>query len=302
MRVIAAPLKLLRPWIVLAVCAGAISTAGPAAATDPEQPSIRADLSGIAGTNGWYRSDVTVRWDLSDPTGITSSDGCGPRTLKDETPGTTFRCTATNRANISRTVSVTVKIDKTPPVLALVTVESGDGADRIAWRSSSDADVAVVKRVARGAATRVAARVFSGPGRSFTDHGIRNGREYWYAVRSYDQAGNPSRQVSVHALPKVLVLERLPYVPRAAAIPVLRWRPVRGAGYYHVQLFRRGERILAAWPKTPQLPLESSWTWDGRRHRLAPGSYRWYVWSGFGPRSTARYFRLGTAAFTVAKD
>ena len=49
---------------------------------------------------------------------------------------------------------------------------------------------------------------------------------------------NASKVVSAVALPKVLTLRKTPYTPRAAANPVLRWDAIRGATYYHVQLFR----------------------------------------------------------------
>ena len=271
----------------------------PAAATDPQPPEIRATVAGLAGTNGWYRSEVSVRWVLSDPTGISSSDGCGPRMLEDDTPGFNIRCTATNGARVSRTVSITIKIDKTPPILGNVTVAPGDGANRLAWVSSSKADTAVIERLRRGAKHTAPAVVYRGPGGSFTDETIQNGKEYLYVVRSYDEAGNQSRSVSVRALPKVLLLEKLPYLPRVAALPILRWRAVPGATYYHVQLFRNGKRILAAWPPGRQLALRSTWSWGGRRYRLDRGTYRWYVWAGFGSRSSADYRRLGTAAFAV---
>jgi hypothetical protein len=289
---------LLRVWALLVVCAGAAFMSPSAAASDPEPPSVRAHVTGVVGTNGWYRSEVSLKWLLSDPTGISSSDGCGPRTFRDDTAGVRIRCTATNGVNVSRTVWVTIKIDKTPPVLGKVSVEPGDGANRVDWKSSSDADTAVVERSERRAKGGPLV-VFRGPGGSFTDRGIRNGREYSYVVRSYDEAGNASRSVSVRALPKVLLLQRLPYVPRVATTPILRWRPVPRATYYHVQLFRGGKRILAAWPRGLQLALRTTWSWSGRRYRLDRGTYRWYVWAGLGRRSSAHYKRLGTAVFSV---
>ena len=84
-----------------------------------------------------------------------------------------------------------------------------------------------------------------------------------------------------------------------AVSPVLRWKAVPGASYYHVQLFRGGKRILAAWPRGPQLALRPTWSWGGRRYRLDRGTYRWYVWAGVGARSGADYKPLGNAAFAV---
>ena len=50
-----------------------------------------------------------------------------------------------------------------------------------------------------------------------------------------------------------MTLKNRGYVPRTAGAPVLRLPTVAGARYYHVQLFRQGARIYAAWPLVPQL-------------------------------------------------
>jgi hypothetical protein len=76
---------------------------------------------------------------------------------------------------------------------------------------------------------------------------------------------------------------------------------VSGARYYHVQLFFGSKRILAAWPQAHELGLPAAWKWAGRRHRLGPGRYRWYVWAGLGPRTLAQYRSIGSAQFTVPR-
>ena len=279
-----------------------VLTAGSAGATrTDDRPVIRSKISGVQGSNGWYRSDVSVGWAVSDPDGIKDSDGCGPRVLRSDTPGRTIRCTATTNGfpSFSRTVTVTIRIDKTAPSLGDVTVSPGAGVNALRWRSTSGTDTVVVERSRRGAAAPET--VFRGAGVSFADTGIVDGAEYVYTLRAYDEAGNASAPVSVRALPKVLVLRRLPYVPRVEAAPILRWKPDLRATYYHVQLFHRGRRILASWPTRPELELRPTWSWGGRRRRLEPGAYRWYVWAGRGRPSAARYVRLGTAAFTVVR-
>jgi hypothetical protein len=141
--------------------------------------------------------------------------------------------------------------------------------------------------------------VFHGSGETFADKGIQPGLEYRYAVQTEDQAGNDSRRLSIIAFPKVVTLGTHRYVPRTAGAPVLRFQAVAGASYYHVQLFRRGKRILAAWPLRPQLALRASWRWAGHSYRLKPGRYHWFAWAGLGRRSAARYKRLGSAWFIV---
>jgi hypothetical protein len=349
----------------------------PSAASEPVSPPIIAlNITGERGSNGWYRSDVTVSWTVSDPAGLRSSSGCGTTSLS-ETPSTTLTCSAVNNGNppLSSSVSITVKVDKTPPnvtgtperrpdangwynrpvsvsfagsdatsgiesctsavysgpdsanasvtgscrdqagntasrslsfkydatapVLSAVSVGSGDGVHVVRWRSSSRSDRAVIRRSTRGGGG--ATVVYRGRGTRFADRRIKNGLEYRYAVQTQDAAGNASKRISRLALPRVLTLRRLPYVPRVTSRPLLRWRPTRGASYYHVQLFRGSKRLLVAWPLRPQLVLPSRWRYAGRAYRLRPGRYRWYAWAGFGRRSQSRYRPLGDARFVVVR-
>jgi hypothetical protein len=282
--------------------AGIVVASSPAAAGSSSiaPPSITLSVSGQTGDNGWYRSDVNVSWTVSDPTGISASSGCGPTALTSDTEGTTLTCSATNKAKppLSNSVSVTIKIDRTAPRLGDVSVTPGDGRNLLRWRSTSRSDTTrIIRTPRRGKGTPEIFKNLRGD--SFTDTSIQNGREYVYTFDSRDSAGNHSKRVSLLALPRVLTLEKLPYLPRVSASPILRWKAVPGAAYYHVQLFRGGKRILAAWPSPRQLALRPAWSWGGRHYRLDRGTYRWYVWAGTGPRSAAHYKRLGTAAFAV---
>jgi hypothetical protein len=85
---------------------------------DVTPPVITPQVTGTLGNNGWYRSDVTVNWSISDPeSGVTSSTGCAPANLTADTPGVTLTCSATNGVGLSASVPITIKIDKTPPVI-----------------------------------------------------------------------------------------------------------------------------------------------------------------------------------------
>jgi hypothetical protein len=292
----------LRGRILTLAVVGTVVALAPTAALSSSiaPPSITLHVSGLAGDNGWYRSDVSVSWTVSDSTGISSSSGCEPQTLTSDTPGTTLTCSASNRAKppLSNSVSVTIKIDRIAPRLSEVSVTPGDGRNLLRWRSTSRSDTTrIIRSPRRGKGTPATFRSLRGD--SFADTTIENGREYVYTLFSRDSAGNHSKRVSLLALPKVLTLEKLPYLPRVSVAPILRWKAVAGAAYYHVQLFRGGKRILAAWPSGPQLALRPTWSWGGHRYRLDRGTYRWYVWAGTGARSAARYTRLGTAAFAV---
>jgi hypothetical protein len=76
------------------------------------------------------------------------------------------------------------------------------------------------------------------------------------------------------------------------APPLLAWAKVAKASFYNVQLYYGSQKILSTWPNAAKLKLSRSWRFEGRRFRLRKGSYRWYVWPGFGPRSKARYGQL----------
>jgi hypothetical protein len=265
---------------------------------DADPPSgLAAAPARAADANGWYNHSFAVTWKASDATsgiaGCTSVTYSGPDAGAGNIPGG-----CTDNAGNTSSSAYTFRYDATAPVLKAVGVDSRSGSDVVRWKSTSLTDTAVIRRIARGA--KADRMVFRGPGATFTDKKIKADREYRYLVRSYDEAGNASKEVAVVALPKVVTLGGAPYVPRAVQQPILRWSGVRGAGYYHVQLFRKGTRILAAWPRAPELSLRPTWKWHGRRYRLAPGRYRWYAWAGFGQRDAANYKLLGKADFVVA--
>src|SRR5262249_26393012 len=56
--------------------------------------------------------------------GIASSRACSATVLTVETAGTTLTCSATNGAGLSRSASVTVKIDKTRPSISIISPQA----------------------------------------------------------------------------------------------------------------------------------------------------------------------------------
>src|SRR5262249_30537029 len=92
---------------------------------DRTAPEIDALVTPLPSASGWNSSDVTVAWSVRDPeTGIVSSSGRGAQTFANETAGLTLTCTATNAAGESSSRSVTVRIDRTPPVLTCAATPS----------------------------------------------------------------------------------------------------------------------------------------------------------------------------------
>lgn len=246
--------------------------------------------------NGWYNHPVLVTWSGSDATsgiaGCSSVDYSGP-----EGAGVVVQGGCTDLAGNTSSSSVAINYDATPPAFSNVSVGSTPKADVIRWTSSEPAAKVALRRAPRASTRDVV--MFRGTGSSFVDKRIQPGIEYVYTLRAVDEAGNASAETTTVGLPKVLTLRPTPYVPRAAPKPILRWEPVRGAGYYNVQLLRGRKRVLAAWPETRQFGIPGAWKWGGHRYRLRPGHYRWYVWAGFGPQSFASYRAVGSAQFIV---
>ncbi|MBV9002130.1 MAG: hypothetical protein JO304_23950, partial [Solirubrobacterales bacterium] len=191
--------------------------------------------------------------------------------------------------------------DNTPPSLA-VGATSGDRSVMLTWQTSGDvaptASV-VVTRSRTGGHAAASTTVYAGDAAGFQDTHVRNGVRYQYTVTAFDQAGNASSQaITVIPGPHLLA-------PAANAVvtapPMLSWTPVRGATYYNVQLYRGG-KVLSIWPTQADLQLRRKWRFDGRRYHLKAGQYRWYVWPGFGRRSSARYGHvIGSGTFVVVR-
>ena len=104
---------------------------------DPSGPIITPIISGTLGNNGWYVSDVTVNWDVTDPdSAVTATDNCGPTQVSNDTAGQLIVCTASS-AGGSSSASVTIQRDTTPPNILITT--PADGAD-YAINSGTTAD------------------------------------------------------------------------------------------------------------------------------------------------------------------
>jgi hypothetical protein len=164
---------------------------------------------------------------------------------------------------------------------------SAAGADQIVVTRSTD------KR------KKPTLEVYRGSGSSYVDPRFRNALYHRYQVVASDRAGNVSAPVDVVVGPDALLLT--PKDGAKVRAPTrLRWRPVRKASFYNVQLFRGGRKVLSTWPRAANLRLGRSWEYRGRRYRLKGGRYTMYVWPGFGPLAHSRYGRLlGQSSFVV---
>jgi hypothetical protein len=87
---------------------------------DTTPPVITPTITGTLGDDGWYTSDVTVSWSVSDAQSTFTTSGCETQSVTTDTSGTKFTCSATSAGGTS-SASVTIKRDTAGPVIASAT-------------------------------------------------------------------------------------------------------------------------------------------------------------------------------------
>jgi hypothetical protein len=192
-------------------------------------------------------------------------------------------------------------IDRTPPGnVRRLKRNVGYRSLKLSWSRPSDSDFDHVEVFVSTSAKSVPRTpVYKGRASKYTNTRFRNGLYYRYAVVSYDRTGNASRG-SAAVVPPSILLRSPRDGRRVHAPPRLVWARVSKATFYNVQLYYGARKVLSIWPNSAKLKLLRSWRYEGRRYRLRKGSYRWYVWPGFGPRSRPRYGQLlGQSGFRV---
>ena len=198
-------------------------------------------------------------------------------------------------------VQVFAPVDRTPPGNVRGLKRSvGYGLLEMAWGLPPDVDFDHV-RVLLSTSPKKPARkvVYTGKARRYLNRSFKNGTYYRYSIVSYDHAGNASHGVTV-----VVAASALLRSPRDGSVvhspPLFRWRAIKRASFYNVQLYYGARKVLSRWPSTARLRLGRTWTYEGQNLRLKKGTYHWYVWPGFGPRLKGRYGQLlGESTFRV---
>jgi hypothetical protein len=198
-------------------------------------------------TNGFYRSPVAVAW-----SGVDATSGIGSCTttpyVGPDGPATLSGTCRDRAGNTSAPLAYSLRYDATAPALTGVGARGGDGVVTLSW-SAGDAQRVTVTR-SRGGAGAATSVVFDGAGAGHVDAGLTNGVSYSYTVTATDAAGNAA---SASAVAKPLTRLVAPAAGRAfSAPPLLRWKRVRRADYYNVQLFRGTQKILSTWPTRPR--------------------------------------------------
>src|SRR3954454_10753482 len=263
-------------------------------ATPPQIKSMKADRSPDHG--GWYVKPLSYTLSAVDAT--SGVDSCPPAVFQgpdDANANATGTCT--DRAGNTASSSATLRYDATAPAFASLTKTRHGGSITLKWTASGDTDEVTIRRKPDG----TQARSFSGASGDFPDSGLADGVKYTYVVTAADAAGNQTTRDVDSSRPTTLV------APKPGAKlkrpPLLRWRKVRGADYYNVQVFDGKRKLLSAWPARPRLHLARSWRYAGRRASLRRGhQIRWYVWPGYGRPAAQKYGRLlGQGSFTMIR-
>ena len=266
--------------------------------TTPPSPRSR-EQAPIAGPdqNRWYNQPLTVRFHGSDATSqiaaCTVARYAGP-----DNPSASIAGSCADRAgNSSGASAFPFRYDHSAPALSRVRVNAGNRRATLSWDASPDTNLVEIVRTTGKRSERL--RVYRGTGRTFVDDGLENGVRYRYALTSYDEARNAATRVVVATPTGPLVSPR--GGATVSAPPRLVWKAAEKATYYNVQVWRGGGRIFSVWPTGTSVELKRTWSYAGRRHRLTPGRYRWYVWAGYGRKAQNRFGPLlGSSSFVVA--
>lgn len=105
---------------------------------DPSAPSISYVLSPATadGSNGWYKSSVTLTWTVTETESPNSlqKTGCVDQNITADQAETTYPCSATSAGGSASNVDVKIKRDGTAPV---VTATPSPAANSLGWNNGS---------------------------------------------------------------------------------------------------------------------------------------------------------------------
>lgn len=101
-----------------------VTVESPAAPSDSTPPVITYVLNPASpdGSNGWYKSDVTLTWTVTEaesPLSL-SKTGCVDQNITADQAETTYSCSATSDGGSADQVDVKIKRDATQPIVSLV--------------------------------------------------------------------------------------------------------------------------------------------------------------------------------------
>ena len=255
---------------------------------DATPPTVTPAPERAPDHKGWYRKPLMVTFAGTDITSGIASCSAPVRYAGPDLPKAAVVGSCRDHAGNSAEAGHAFPFDASAPTLAKPKVSRGAGEITIAWPASNDfASTQIVR--SPGLKGKASSVVYTGKASRFVDKSVQAGSRYRYQLVVEDLAGNKSGRVATAGPLAPL------YLPAAGAAlrapPLLRWQTVAGAKFYNVQLLRNGVKVLSSWPRTAKLRLGRTWKYGGKRQRLVPGSYRWYVWGARGTRERPTYGR-----------
>jgi hypothetical protein len=279
--------------------------AGPALNHD-RLPVIEYTISGMRGTNGWYRGSrggnyVVLRWTVRDRGALVIvTSGCNEEIINGPDPGSTRTCIAWSDNGMASDTTKLIKIDADPPHLGGILVRSSERVVSLRWNASRDAHFLISRSPGIGGVPLSV--VYQGARRRFTDRTVKNGVKYQYTLRAIDRAGNSAAKTVRATLRPPLFAPASGARLRSPRSILFAWEAVPEASYYNFQLWLDGEKVLSAWPSFARARVAAPWFFAGRTRYLRAGRYTWYVWPGRGSRSLGAYRPLlGSSAFVVTR-
>jgi hypothetical protein len=262
----------------------------------PDKPVLVPNVGGLTNhTNVAFMfqagDGVDLACKLDGPSGPGTFDACtSPRTYTHLEDGAyLFSVRATNSiGNISEATFKWV-VDTTPPAQVRQLRSSfGDGWVRLSWRNPTDVDYRHVSIWRRKVGALSWSFMATRKERtSFRDGTVQNDKRYIYALRSVDRARNASSRATIEGRASRILKPAFDSLHDAR--PLIDWTSVRNAGYFNLQLWREGRKILSIWPMRSAHRLPANWRYNGRWYSLRTDRYSVYVWAGFGPKSAADY-------------
>jgi hypothetical protein len=262
---------------------------------DATAPTVTAVPARPPDASDWYNHPLTVGFAGSDA--ISGIESCSQATYAGpDNPNASLSGSCRDRAGHQTAAVAGFKYDATPPVINRLAIRAGKRSAKVNWRTTAGAEGVQLLRSPgfKGAAESV---LYTGRETNHVDRGLTPGRNYHYRLVASDQAANQAEKATDFVARGALLYP----APgeRVSRPPLLIWTAKRGASYYNVILSRRGRRVFSAWPLRSRLRVPRAWTYNGRRYKLRPGTYSWYVWPGRGPLSAGKYGKmLGGSTFT----
>ena len=268
---------------------------------DATPPTVSPSVDRPPDGKGWYRKPVMVSFAGTDLTSGIAACTAPTRYAGPDQPRAAVVGECRDAAGNSAQAGQAFQYDATAPALGKTQATVTKGVARIGWDRAGDVvEVELVRSPGiNGAKSTI---VYQGKGAAFIDKTVKAGIRYRYDITVEDMAGNATTKAVIAGAQKRAAL----HTPAAGAVvrtpPLLRWQGVKGATFYNVQLYRNGVKVLSTWPNKARLKLGMTWSYAGKRQRLLPGTYRWYVWGAKGTKAKPVYGRaLGTSTFVVKR-